>query len=370
MVIQFTIFLTIFQLIIASAHWGIYYSLIRFFQPSSPILKQVLFGGLMFLAVSFLLSTLLAHFNENILTRGYYWLSAFWLGWGWYIMLAMIAAWVIYGLAKLTGLNLDMKIISLVLLTLSLTYSFYGVYNAGRPQIKNVSVHLPNLPEAWKNRNLVQLSDIHLGHINRGKFMERVVNQVNALEPEAVVITGDLFDGMDGDLETMVLSLNKIKAVRETFFITGNHEVYLKLERSLKAIKATPVKILDNQLVDWDGLQIIGLSYSEREAAGALKNTISSLLGFDPNKAAIVLKHVPTRLSELAESGIDLVLSGHTHKGQIWPFGYLTEKIFKGYDYGLKTFSQMQVYTTSGVGTWGPPMRTGNKPEIVNITFN
>ena len=145
-------------------------------------------------------------------------------------------------------------------------------------------------------------------------------------------------------------------------------------------------------MVDIDGLQIIGISYPGIGSAKEIRGLAKLHQDTTNDKSRILLFHTPTNISpqssdsfhshfatywvpdttfSLAKQlGVDLQLSGHTHAGQIFPFGYLTKLIYKGYDYGLHYLDGFAIYTTSGVGTWGPPMRTGNKPEIVEIKLS
>jgi hypothetical protein len=175
------------------------------------------------------------------------------------------------------------------------------------------------------------------------------------------------------------------------YFITGNHESYIGHDRALAVLRNSGVTILENEVIDIEGLQVIGISYPGLNGADQIIG-LEKLGGATADKKPrILLFHTPTDIRPqegdgldrhfatywvpdttftLAKKlGVDLQLSGHTHAGQVFPFGYLTKLIYKGFDYGLHHRGSFSVYTTSGVGTWGPPMRTGNSPEIVQITL-
>ncbi len=121
-------------------------------------------------------------------------------------------------------------------------------------------------------------------------------------------------------------------------------------------------------MVTIDGLQIAGVSYSDSGSPIRLRAILESL-HLDPGRASILLNHVPSRLSIVEQAGISLQISGHTHSGQLFPFTFFTRRAFGNFTYGLHRFGKLQVYTSSGAGSWGPPMRVGTRPEVVLFTF-
>jgi len=160
-----------------------------------------------------------------------------------------------------------------------------------------------------------------------------------------------------------------LKAPKGVYFVTGNHEVYLGVENAKEALESVNVKVLDNEMVDIDGLQIVGISFSKMFGVEDLKQKILGIKNYDPNEASILLYHSPQGIEDAKAAGIDLQLSGHTHKGQMIPFPFITSAIFGKYYYGLTTEGNYSIYTSSGVGTWGPMMRTSGKSEIVVVTL-
>ncbi|MFH0856693.1 MAG: hypothetical protein V1860_02235 [bacterium] len=146
------------------------------------------------------------------------------------------------------------------------------------------------------------------------------------------------------------------------FYVIGNHETYLGVEKAFQVLKETNVTALDDKMVEINGLQILGISYAQ-DAAKDFKK-IAARENYNPDKPCILLYHSPTHLKEARELGFDLQLSGHTHLGQLFPFSFITKLIYGAYDYGLHEIGDFSIYTTNGAGTWGPPMRTGNRPEI------
>lgn len=166
-----------------------------------------------------------------------------------------------------------------------------------------------------------------------------------------------------------VAPLDQIKAPRGSYFVTGNHETYLGIADTYHALSQTRVKVLKDEVVNVDGLQIVGIAFPERSETMAIGEVIKKISGFNSEEPSILLYHSPLEALQAKDAGISLMLSGHTHAGQVFPFNILTKIIFWGKDYGLYQDGDFSLYTTSGLGTWGPTMRTFSQPEIVIITL-
>ena len=257
--------------------------------------------------------------------------------------------------------------IGLAAVGLTLVYSAYGIVNGYHPRLVKFTVHIKNLPPSWRGKTLVQLSDVHLGRVLGSGFLARAVAQANSQHPAMVLITGDLFDGADGNLEELVAPLNGLIAPQGVYFVTGNHETYLGVERSCAALRLTPVRALADECVVVDGLQVVGISYPERGHSLSFTGKMAKLSGFNPALPSILLYHSPTQVAEAKAAGINLQLSGHVHQGQLFPLQFVTRLIFGKYHHGLHAEGDYTLYTSSGVGLWGPTMRTGNHPEIAVI---
>jgi len=355
-----------FLAVLLGAHYFLYRTLMRFFNFSKPVFKKIFFVLILLLAFGFIISSIIVHFNESFWAKLLYLISAIWLGLFVNLLLACCLIWLIVGMAHLFKVRVVFSIVSFIIFVLAIGYSVYGSWNAFHPIIKNISVEIKNLPEQWKGKNIVQLSDVHLGHINSLDFLNDIVNKTNALDPDLILITGDLFDGMDGDLNYFADSLKRFQSKDGVFFVIGNHETYLGLEGSLGVLEKSGIKALRNEIVNIDGLQIMGL---DDIALSRNPDLIDGISNFDKNQASILMYHTPINVEIIKNSGINLQLSGHTHRGQLFPLGFITNIAHRGYGYGLFTEGDFSIYISSGVGTWGPPMRTGNHPEIVNITI-
>ncbi|MCF8068229.1 MAG: metallophosphoesterase [Desulfobacterales bacterium] len=389
--IRFAFTILFFLSVICGAHYFLYTSSIRFFSISDPMHKKILFRLMTFLALSFLPSAILLRTNNTIFTSLYYIIAGTWLGLAVYFLFAAVVIWIIFGAGKLIGTIPDMRMISIVCVIIACLTTAYGVWRAQYPEIKNIDIKIERLPAVWQGKTIVQLSDVHLGSINRVGFMKRIAEKVNRVNPYLILITGDLFDGMGGDLPSFIEPLNALKASKGIFFVTGNHEGYLKLTEPVSVIKKTNIRILNNEVVDIDGLQIAGISFPEHNLKNNVRSMLETSAVFDPARPNILMYHMPTNISDqynnraeqqtrtywhpdtsmslAKEMGIDLQLSGHTHNGQFFPFNLLTHYIYNGFDYGLHKDGSFQIFISRGAGTWGPPMRVGCPPEIVVINL-
>lgn len=241
-----------------------------------------------------------------------------------------------------------------------------GVYGAYFTKVKEVSISLPNLPLNWRGKKIVQLSDLHLGNIYGPEFLKRLTSQVNNLNPDLIVITGDLFDGTDNRFEEFTPLFSGLKAKERIVFVMGNHDTYLDADLIEKTLESSGVTVLRNQALFIDGLEIVGLDFNKEDVP-----VVISGLDYTFKKGPrILLKHLPVKDASSNDWQIDLQLSGHSHRGQMFPLSLLTRLIYGKYHYGLQTEESYQMQTSSGVGSWGPPLRTFNQSEIVLIELN
>lgn len=363
----FIFFLLLMLSILAASHIFVYATLVRFFAVDSVANRKIIASLVIFFGLSFFLSSLIIHWWENIISRSYYFVAGSWLGFITVFIALSIFGWLILGLSERTGLVINEKIIGVVIVVLSVFISAYGIYSAGRPEVNELRIKIDNLPAGWQGKTIVQISDVHLGAIHRPDFIEKITAKINQLKPEAVFITGDYYDGMDGQLEELAKPLDDLEAPKGIYFVTGNHETYLGLDLVFAALNKTKIKILNDEKVTLDGLTVTGVSYAPFNETKRVAETVKKIA---PEKPSILLYHEPRQIESIAETNlVDLMLSGHTHNGQIWPIKYISRLIYKKYTNGLQQIGKMSVYTSSGVGTWGPPMRTAAQPEIVAITL-
>lgn len=366
-------------------HFAVYDFCVRTFAIADKISQVKIALGLLFLFAGFVGSMILSRLSSSLFAKitslgfGVWFgilLNLFWL---------ILLAWIVIGGARIFGQSLNFKIVGLIVITCAIFYSLFGVWNVFHPNVKNVEIELANLPAEWQGKTIVQLSDVHLGGVLGESFLRKIVSEVNQLRPEIVVITGDLLDGSADGFEKYVHVLDELQTKQGVYFVTGNHEGYRGIADSLRILHATKMHILEDEIVDLDGLQLIGISYPQIGEEKNIRKVIESNPAFDPAKTNILLFHSPTSINggatdhrnlywkpnvnfnDTAELRIDLQLSGHTHAGQLFPFTLLTKWIYSGYEYGLHRVNDFQIYISSGTGVWGPTERTGSRSEIVAI---
>jgi predicted MPP superfamily phosphohydrolase len=319
------------------------------------------------LSVSFVAASVLAFRYTNPALRAFYKASAIWLGLLTFLFLAAVSSWIIFGVARLGGLDVNFHRTVELLFGIATFIGLYGVFNASWTRITRTTVRLANLPEAWRGRTAALISDLHLGHVRNGSFLRRVVAKILLEEPDAVFIAGDLYDGTAIDAARAAEPLNRLTAPHGVYFVAGNHEQFGDDSKYLHAIAAAGVRVLSSEKVEVDGLQILGVPY--RNAAGGKLASALDGMGLDRERASILLVHAPDH-PEIAEAaGVSLQLSGHTHLGQFVPWSWMARRIYRQFVYGLSRIGKMQVFTSSGAGTWGPPLRLGSNPEIVMLQF-
>jgi len=362
------VFLLIVTIILVGGHAGLFYSWVWLFGIKSLLIKKIIAIALGILAISFVFSTVLVHFSENFVTENLYIGSSVWLGAAWYILIATVMALCISWIGLSLGIEFNRVVLTSIFLGIAVTYTCFGVWNALQIKVKNITVAIENLPDNWEGKKAVHVSDVHLGIYHYREFSERVVKIINEQKPDIAFITGDLFDGAGKKLNHMADPLDNISAPLGTYYVIGNHELFIGLEKCLEAVDCTRTTILRNEIAEADGVQIVGFDHP---MPGKKPDFDSTLQNLDKSKPSIALYHEPKvdLVKKVRDAGVSLMLTGHTHKGQMWPFGLITKAMYNGIDYGQFKKNGFTIYTSSGVGTWGPPMRTGNQSEIVVITF-
>jgi predicted MPP superfamily phosphohydrolase len=368
MAYQFIIFLVIVQSILFLGHWFLYKTVIFFFNLTNPGVTSPLKIILFLFSISLVLASFLVFRYSNVLVRIVYVLAASWLGFLNFFILASLSSWIIYIAVQKFSFSLNQKVLAGILFGLAMVVGIYGIVNARTTRVTTISIKLPHLPEYWRGKIAVWISDIHLGPVRRYGFAKDVARKIQQIQPDIVFIGGDLFDGGTFDLDGFTEPFSKISAPDGVYFITGNHEEFFDHVQYLEAVRQAGIKVLNNEIVNLKGLQIIGVDYRDSENRQKYEMILNGIK-INPNLPTILLKHSPNNLDIAHQKGIALQLSGHTHKGQIFPINLITALVYHGYDYGFKKFGDLQIYTSSGVGTWGPPMRVGNIPEIMVIKF-
>jgi predicted MPP superfamily phosphohydrolase len=321
-----------------------------------------------FLSVSFVGASVLAMRYTNPVVRAFYTAAAVCVGLLSFLFLAAVCSWIILGASRLAGLDFNFHRTVELLFAVATAAGIYGVCNASWTRITRTTVSLANLPVAWRGRRAALISDLHLGHVRNGSFLRRMVAKILREEPDAIFIAGDLYDGTAIDAGRAAEPLNKLTAPHGVYFVAGNHEQFGDDSKYLRAIAAAGVRVLSNEKIEVDGLQIVGVPYGNATQDGHLASALNGV-GLDRDRASILLTHAPDH-PEIAEAaGVSLQLSGHTHVGQFIPWTWMARRVYRQFVYGLSRIGKMQVFTSSGAGTWGPPLRLGSNPEIVVLEF-
>ncbi len=245
----------------------------------------------------------------------------------------------------------------------------YGMASAlGRTAIARVRVPLARLPAGTKPYTLVQITDIHVGPTIGEGFVRAIVEEVNALDPDCVVITGDLVDGSVAELGPLAEPLRDIKARDGVFFVTGNHEYYSGVEEWLVFLGGLGIRVLRNERVPVGPIDLAGVDdWSARSyGKGHGADIPRALEGRDPARPVVLLAHQPQAIHEAEAHGVDLQVSGHTHGGQLYPWKYAVQLITP-YVAGLYRHKTAALYVSRGTGYWGPPMRVGAPAEITHL---
>ena len=259
---------------------------------------------------------------------------------------------------------------------LTLTMSAYALINAAIPRIKPVETELRGLSRTVQ---IVQLSDIHLGHFRGERHLQGIVNKVLSTDAEAVVITGDLFDSSYNYSGQTLNPFRQLTERMPVWFVDGNHDIYTDDRGIKQALRERGVQVLENSCEEFNdsGLQIIGLNYMAGEANSFMHSTprpgttIEEVLPgieYDRERPTLLLHHNPVGVQAAEAEGIDLYLAGHTHGGQLFPVTLINDVMF-GYNRGRYHVGEMQIYVSEGSGTFAMPMRLGTHSEITLHTL-
>jgi hypothetical protein len=265
------------------------------------------------------------------------------------------------------------KSINISLVTLAGSATVYGFYSARRgPFIIKHDIYLKNLPDAFENFSIAQISDLHVGPTIKRPYVEHVLEKISRLNPDLIAVTGDLVDGSVKYLKSELQPLKDMIASNGTFFVTGNHEYYSGVDQWLDETDRLGMKNLinTNEIISKSGDEIAIAGITDLNAHQINLSHRSdpelALASLPKDIIKIVLAHQPNSIHAVHKVGADLQLSGHTHGGQFWPFTYPV-KLASTYIAGYYDHFGTQIYVNRGTGYWGPPLRIGVPAEITLI---
>lgn len=314
------------------------------------------------------------------------WLSDFltptgeiWLSYMLYFFLALLFIDIIRAVNHFTGflpqtIGEKKLLIGSALILIVFLVNIAGHINAACPAVREVSINLEK-KSAIGSLKAVLVSDIHLGLILGKSHMKKLIALVNAQKPDIVLLAGDMFDGdiAPAKRERTGELFGELRAKYGVFAVTGNHEYIGNADEAAAYLEANGVTVLRNEarLIDGsfyiagrDDASAVRIAHEERPPAKKIT------AGLDLSLPVIMMDHQPKDMAENREAGADIQLSGHTHRGQLWPVNLIVNRIWE-LPYGYKNMDGLHVYVSAGYGTWGPPVRTTGRPEIavLNITF-
>ena len=250
----------------------------------------------------------------------------------------------------------------------------YGAYQARRcPTVIETSIPFYDLPHGLESLRIVQISDIHIGDTIKRDFVQKVVDRVNSLEPDIIALTGDVADGSVSYLRKSASPLSELSARYGCYFVTGNHDYYSGIEAWVEEVRQlgfTPL-LNEHRVLYHGGARILlaGVTdYSaERFVRSHASNPLAALSGAPKCNLKIALAHQPCSVFDVAQSGFDLQLSGHTHGGQSFPGQFIEMLQPPHFVAGLYKFKNTWVYVNRATGYWGPPLRLSVQSEITLI---
>jgi len=377
-VIFFSVFFSIYGLLN-------YYIFIRGLQalPQQSFYRNIYIIGFIFIACSFILGRVLENYWLCPMSKAIVWIGAFWLAAMLYFFLTVVFLDLIrlinhvvpffpkmifdnYQRAKFYTLT--------VVLIVVVGLLFIGHLNTLTPRIKELNLSIPKKGVGTKTLSIVVASDIHLGTIIGKKRFDMIVSMINGLNPDIVLFPGDI---VDEDLKPVIYenlgeSLRSIKTKFGIYAVTGNHEYIGGVEEAVQYLSQHGIQFLRDEAVMLNHTAyLVGREdRSGNRFNGKQRKSLSELmLNVDRQYPIIMMDHQPFGLNEAVQNGIDLQLSGHTHNGQLWPLNYITDAVYEK-SWGYLKVNSTHIYISDGVGTWGPPVRIGNFPEIIHIVLN
>jgi uncharacterized protein len=335
-----------------------------------------------FLALTYPVSRILDQTRLNLLHDIFYWVGAF----GFAIILYSFLIVVIVDLVRFLNLlisflpekgthkYLELKFYFFLLISvLIFSLLVIGFINARCPHVKKIKLSIPKRGGKYNNLKILLASDIHMGVLFGKKRIRKMVNEINSMNPDLVLFAGDIIDEV---IRPVIRNhtgepLLDLKPEIGVYAITGNHEFIGGIHRTTKYIESVGVTFLRDEaiLID-ESFYLVGRE--DKDSVRFVSNqrkTLSELLdGIDKSKPIIMMDHQPFNLHETEKASVDLQLSGHTHHGQFWPLNLITKKVFEVSQGYLKKGAS-HIYVSNGYGFWGPPIRIGNRPELVFITL-
>ena len=348
----------------------------------SPAWRKTYIITFWLIVASFVIGEILEHTHSSLIGEWIYRIGAFWLAFMLYFTLAILLIdfvrllnYFFHFLPEITqNFRFRLGIITIAVVSLIV---IAGHINALNTRVKEISLNIPKKVTGNHQMKIVVASDIHLGALIGENREEHLVSIITKQKPDLVLLCGDLVDGDVGAAlrKNLGRHFQEIRTPMGVYAIPGNHEYIGGIKKTLPYLESINIKLLrDKVLVLPNGVQLVGRDDRDNRTMGegtGRKSLKELMTGLDKTFPIIVMNHQPFDLDEAVKEDVDLHLSGHTHHGQLWPFNYMTKAIFE-LSWGYLKKGNTNFYVSSGFGSWGPPVRLGNTPEVVvfNLTFN
>lgn len=293
------------------------------------------------------------------------WAGGLWIAYLYYFIMIVALHTVLYIGSKLFRFSLPNHKMAIAGFAMVLSFVAWGTFQAFNPVVRTETITTDKLP-ANTNYRMVLVSDIHLGKILGKSYSQDLTERINAQQPDMVFMAGDMLDDEIRFVERhdSLSPLANIKAPLGVYAALGNHDYFDNTALWQEMLEENNIKVLrDASVIVNENLKISGLNDFSRNKTNKSLNRLS--LG-NENYYSILIDHQPHKIKPASEAGYDLYVAGHTHTGQLFPNRLITKKMYL-LDYGRKEFGNMTAITSNGYGFWGPPVRTGLRPEIVVI---
>lgn len=356
---MFVLVLLFFAAVLFSANSYIFVRLMQAI-PSITLLNKILVGICMALATCslFISMALRDSLLPAVLTRGLFQIGSVWL----VFLLYMVLALLMVDVARWFRLTIPYGF--WVALSLCFVVLASGHYRYKHPKVNVVPISFDEASDTAKPLTIVAISDVHLGEGTGRETLARYVDLINAQNPDVIVIAGDLIDNSVSPLyrDRMSDELARLSAPQGIFMVPGNHEYISGIDKVVRFIENTPITLLRDSMVTLSGgIQLIGRDDKSNPARVSLDTLMARV---DKNHSILVLDHQPYGVAEADALGVDFLFCGHTHRGQVWPLTWVTDKLFEQ-SHGYRCWSHAHVYVSQGLSLWGPPFRIGSESELV-----
>lgn len=345
-----------------------------------PSLRKYFMYFMLFVILSYPIGRTLEGFEFYGFSLPFIWIGSFWLAFMLYIILHLaiidLLRWVLKNNHYIKSFRSHPHhrfLLFLLVVFISSTVIVGGHLNAISPSFKEIDINIEKEIPGTEKIKIAVVSDIHMSAVIGNQRVKRIVNAINSTAPDLILIPGDIVDQKTGSIiwNKAGEPLKELKSTFGIYGVTGNHEFIGGVEQTSSYIEKHGVKLLrDSYTLTEPGLYIVGREdlTSSRFSEIRRKDLHQLLIGVDKSKPIILLDHQPFFLDSARVNGIDLQLSGHTHHGQLWPTNFITEMIYE-LSWGYLRKGNTHYYVSSGVGGWGPPVRTGSPSEIVLINL-